>query len=55
MTRVVRVHYEVDDDLHRRVKTAAASEGVTLKAYLEQALEAAAARSEAEQARRRKK
>jgi predicted HicB family RNase H-like nuclease len=54
VTKVVRVHYELDPDLHRRVKTAAAAEGLTLKAYLEQALEAAADKSEADQAKRKK-
>lgn len=41
-----RIHYEVDDDLHRRAKAAAALEGVSLKVFLERALEAAVARSE---------
>lgn len=41
MTHVARIHYEIDDDLHRRAKAAAALQGITLKAFLERALEAA--------------
>jgi predicted HicB family RNase H-like nuclease len=41
VTDVARIHYEIDDDLHRRAKSAAALQGITLKAFLEQALEAA--------------
>lgn len=32
------IHYEIPDDLHRRAKAAAADVGVTLKAFIEQAL-----------------
>ena len=35
---VTVVHYDIDDELHRRVKAAAAREGITLKAAVEQAL-----------------
>jgi predicted HicB family RNase H-like nuclease len=38
---VARIHYEIDDDLHRRAKAAAALQGVTLKAFIEAALERA--------------
>ncbi len=38
---MVRIHYELPDDLHRRVKAAAAMEGLTLKDYLFQVLEEA--------------
>ncbi len=39
MPSVARIHYEIPDDLHRRAKSAAALEGKTLKAFLEEALE----------------
>lgn len=42
MTTMARVHYEIPDDLHRRVKAAAAMRGQTLKDFLIAALEAAA-------------
>lgn len=38
---MARIHYEIPDELHRRAKAAAALEGVTLKAYVVAALEAA--------------
>jgi predicted HicB family RNase H-like nuclease len=38
---VARIHYEIDDDLHRRAKSQAALKGETLKAYIEQAIAAA--------------
>jgi predicted DNA binding CopG/RHH family protein len=38
---VVHVNYEIDDDLHMRVKAAAAMRGMTLKAYVMAALEKA--------------
>ena len=41
MSLMARVHYEIPDDLHRRVKAAAAMEGQTLKDFLIQALERA--------------
>ena len=41
MPTLARIHYELPDDLHRRAKSAAALQGVTLKEFLIQALEAA--------------
>ncbi len=41
MTPVARIHYEIPDDLHRRVKSAAALQGVTLKDFLIRVLEEA--------------
>lgn len=38
MTAVTRVHYEIDDELHRQAKAAAAIKGVSLKQFLEDAL-----------------
>lgn len=38
---MARIHYEIDDDLHRRAKSAAALQGKTLKLFLEEALEEA--------------
>ena len=38
MTRVARIHYEIPDELHRRVKAAAAMRGVTLKDYIVEVL-----------------
>ena len=35
---MARVHYEIDDDLHRQAKSAAALAGITLKQFLEDAL-----------------
>lgn len=43
---VARIHYEIDDDLHRRAKAAAAMQGVTLKAFIEAALETAVVAAE---------
>ena len=40
MPTMARIHYEIDDDLHRRVKSAAALEGVTLKQFIVDALRA---------------
>jgi hypothetical protein len=37
------MHYEIPDDLHRRAKAAAALRGMTLKDFLIEALERAAA------------
>jgi predicted HicB family RNase H-like nuclease len=45
---VARIHYEIPDDLHRRAKSAAALEGVTLKEFLVRALEAETRRTERE-------
>lgn len=42
MATVARIHYEIPDDLHRQVKSAAALQGKTLKQFLIEALEAAA-------------
>jgi len=38
MPRVARIHYEIPDDLHRRVKAAAAMRGMTLKDYIVEVL-----------------
>lgn len=38
MPTMARIHYEIDDDLHRRVKAAAALRGDTLKKFIEDAL-----------------
>jgi predicted DNA binding CopG/RHH family protein len=38
MTRVARIHYEIPDDLHRRVKATAAMRGMTLKDYIVEVL-----------------
>ena len=38
MARVARIHYEIPDELHRRVKAAAAMRGVTLKDYIVEVL-----------------
>lgn len=46
MTAVARIHYEIDDDLHRRAKSAAALAGITLKQYLEDALRSSIERDE---------
>ncbi len=40
------VHYNLNEELHRRAKVAAAQQGITLKAFLEQALEEKLARDE---------
>jgi predicted HicB family RNase H-like nuclease len=40
---VPRIHIEVPEDDHRRVKVAAAQQGVTLKAFVIQTLEQATA------------
>lgn len=40
-TTVARIHYEIPDELHRRAKAAAAMQGLTLKDFLVEALEAA--------------
>jgi len=38
---MARIHYEIPDTLHREAKSAAALEGVTLKAFVIAALVAA--------------
>lgn len=43
---MARVHYIIPDDLHRRAKSAAALEGVTLRQFLTDALAAATDRAE---------
>lgn len=35
---VVQLNYAIDDELHHRAKVAAAEQGVTLKAFVEDAL-----------------
>ena len=45
--RVARVHYEIDDELHRRCKSAAAMDGVTLKEFVVEALRERVERLEA--------
>jgi hypothetical protein len=52
MSAVSVVHYTIDDELHRRVKVAAAKKGITLRAYLVAALEQAVARDEEEEEQR---
>ncbi len=44
------IHYTIDDELHRRAKVAAAQLGISLKEFLERALDEKAAKVE----RRRK-
>lgn len=46
MAPVVTLNYAIPDDLHRRVKIAAAEQGVTVKAFLLEALEAAVSEHE---------
>ena len=43
---MVTIHYELPDELHRRAKAAAAREGITLKAFIERALELEVERAE---------
>lgn len=49
---MARIHYEVPDELHRRVKAAAALKGQTLKDFLLDALESAADAAESDAKRR---
>lgn len=51
MTDTVRIHYEIPEDLHRRAKVAAAGQGKTLKAFIEEALAAAVTAAERKAAR----
>jgi len=37
---MTRIHYEIDDDLHRTAKAMATLQGVTLKTFVENALRA---------------
>lgn len=53
MHPVARIHYEIPDDLHRRAKSAAALQGVTLKDFLVRSLEVAT--RDAEKDKRRPK
>ena len=46
MHTVARIHYEIPDELHRRAKSAAALEGVTLKDFITAALEQAVSKAE---------
>lgn len=41
MTAMARIHYEIPDDLHRKVKAEAAMRGQTLKDFVIAALELA--------------
>jgi hypothetical protein len=45
VTRVAVIHYDVPDDVHRAAKAAAALQGVSLKAFLIEALQAATERA----------
>lgn len=38
---VARIHYEIPEDLHRRAKAAAAMQGISLKQFVIEALDAA--------------
>ena len=48
---VAGVNYQIPDELHRRVKAAAARQGVTLKEFLIDALEQAARAAERKERR----
>ena len=50
----MRIHYEIDDDLHRRAKAAAALRGQTLKEFVEEALEELVEQAEKVQGKRRR-
>lgn len=47
------MNYEIDDDLHQRARVAAAQLGITLKAFVEQALKTAVEDHEKAQDNRR--
>jgi predicted transcriptional regulator len=49
---VARIHYEIDDELHRRAKSVAALDGDTLKALVEKAIAEYVERAEKRQAKR---
>jgi hypothetical protein len=53
MAGIARVHYEIDDTLHRRAKSAAAMQGVTLREFVVRALEAAVEKADRERSPRR--
>jgi predicted HicB family RNase H-like nuclease len=46
---LVRIHYEIDDEIHRRAKANAALKGMTLREYVEQAIAQAVAADEQRQ------
>ncbi len=46
MPGIARVHYEIDDTLHRRAKSAAAMQGITLREFIVQALQKAVEQAE---------
>lgn len=48
------IAYVIDDELHRRAKAAAARKGISLKAWLEEALAEKAERQEADDDKRRR-
>ena len=52
MSDMALIHYQIDDDLHRRAKAAAALNGETLKDFLVHALEAATERAASDQGKR---
>lgn len=49
---MVSINYEIDDDLHRRAKVAAAEQGVTLKVLVIEALRQAVEDHEQQNSRR---
>ncbi len=51
---VGRIAYTIPDELHARAKVAAAKAGITLKAWLERAIDQQAAAEEADEQRRRR-
>lgn len=53
-TTMARVHYEIPDELHRRIKSAAALKGQTLKEFLIDALQEAAEADEKQRAKKRR-
>jgi predicted HicB family RNase H-like nuclease len=50
----MRIHYEIDDDLHRRAKAVAALRGQTLKEFVEEALKELVEQAEKAQGKRRR-
>lgn len=46
MRTMALIHYDVPDDVHRRAKSAAALQGITLKDFVISALEEAVKRQE---------
>lgn len=46
MLTVARIHYDIPDEVHRKAKSAAALQGVTLKDFLISALKDAIKRQE---------